>query len=58
MQPRYYDTAGHIDYTAIKAYARQLRDEAVNAFWAGLMLRAENLFAKLRRSGGAHAAAH
>ena len=58
MQPRYYDSAGHIDYTAIKAYARQLRDEAVDAFWAALTVRVASTVAKLRRSGGAHAAAH
>lgn len=57
MQPPYYDTAGHIDYTGIKAYARQLRDEAVDAFWAGLMHRATSIFANLRRRAGIHVGA-
>jgi hypothetical protein len=57
MQPRYYDAAGRIDHEAIKAYANELRHQAICEFWAGLSSRAAAIFAGLRRNAAAHASA-
>jgi hypothetical protein len=57
MQPRYFDATGHIDYPALEAHARQLRQEAIDAFWSSLVLAAQALVAKLRWSSGARVGA-
>lgn len=53
MTPRYYDAAGHIDYDAIKSYARALREQAIEAFWHSMSSRAQFL---LHGQGGGRTA--
>ena len=57
MQPRYYDASGQIDHDAVKAYASELRSEAIDAFWSGLSARAGIVFATLRGKAAAHVGA-
>jgi hypothetical protein len=57
MQPRYYDAAGRIDHEAIKAYAGELRQQAISEFWTGLSSRAAAMFAGLRGKAAAHVGA-
>ncbi len=44
MKPSYYDAAGRIDYPAIKVYAGELREGAIDAFWGELSQRAAAIF--------------
>jgi hypothetical protein len=57
MQPRYYDASGHIDHDAVKAYASELRSEAIDAFWSELSARVGVVFARWRGKAAAHVGA-
>lgn len=49
MKPSYHDAEGRIDYPAIKAYAAELREGAIDAFWGEVSRRAASIFHPQRR---------
>lgn len=55
METRNHDAARYIDHEPFKAYALELRREAIDEFWFGLSAKVASIFAKWRHGAAAHA---